>query len=228
MRRKIVLSVIVAVAAYGVTVINSCTHQPYVLPSNLRSSDPNICFETDVLPVFQSNCAKSGCHDAESRRAGYALNSYANIMKRGIVPGNPAASELYASVTVNKGENFMPRNGSPLTSAQLYVIRRWIAAGAVDSGACATGPCDTANVTYSGTIAPIMETYCTGCHSSTSAPGGSLMSYPDVMNAAVNGNMIGDITHASGYNNMPQGGAKLGDCEITQIKKWVAAGAPNN
>ncbi len=100
--------------------------------------------------------------------------------------------------------------------------------GAIDTGGCSSNVCDTNSFTYSGAIAPLMQVYCTGCHNATSAPGGSLADYNSVRVAAVNGNMIGDISHLSGYNAMPQGGAKLAECQILQIKKWVAAGAPNN
>ena len=121
----------------------------------------------------------------------------------------------------------MPKDAAPLSATQLDVIKRWIRAGAVDSGACNTVICDTANFTYSGAIAPMMQLYCTGCHSSASVPGGSLTDYNSVMTAAVYGRLTGNISHQAGYNAMPPG-YKLSDCEITQVKKWVANGAPNN
>jgi hypothetical protein len=221
-----------AVAAVSVVmssaVFNSCVHQPYVLPVSQQTGDPDICFERDILPIFQSNCAKSGCHDAASHEDGYVLDNYANIRSKGIVPGNPAASKIYRSITTETGEDFMPRNAPALSEANVLLIKRWIQGGAIDSGACATTTCDTNSFTYSGTIAPMMQQYCTGCHNSASAPGGSLMDHASVKNAAVYGNLIGDISHAASYNPMPKGGAKLLDCKITQMKKWVAAGAPNN
>ncbi len=222
------LSVAIMGIAGGAIFTNSCVHQPYVLPVNQQTGDPEICFERDILPIFQSNCAKSGCHNAASHEEGYTLDNYTNIRKRGIVPGNPSASKIYESITVNNGEKFMPQNAPALSDASVSLIRRWIQAGAIDGGACTTSTCDTNRYTYSGTIAPMMQTYCTGCHNSASAPGGSLMDYSSVKNAAVNGNLIGDIAHLPGFNAMPQGGNKLLDCQVTQMKKWVAAGAPDN
>lgn len=207
----------------------SCEHQPFVLPQNQRTGDPNICFERDVLPIFQSNCAKGGCHDATSHKSGYILDSYDNIIKKGVVPGNPAASTIWQSVAYLAGTTPMPEGASQLPANQLFLIRQWIATGAIDSGiACATSSCDTNVYTYSGAVQPIMQTYCVGCHNSPSVPGGSLNDYNSVKEAAVNGRLIGDIKHLPGYNPMPQGGAKLADCQITQIEKWVASGAPNN
>lgn len=213
----------------GTVAINSCVHEPYVLPASLRTNDPNICFERDILPVFVSNCAMSGCHNAQSHKGGYTLDNYQDIVSKGIVPGNYAASSVYESmVSGNSGEDggLMPRNAPALSGTQLDLIKRWIVAGAVDAGACASA-CDSNNFTYSGAIAPMMRTYCVGCHSSPTSTGGSLADYNSVMNAAVNGKLIGNISHQPGYNAMPIG-MQLSDCEIAQVKKWVAAGALNN
>ena len=89
-----------AIVALG---INSCTHAPFVLPENQRTNDPNICFERDILPIFISNCTQSGCHNAQSNKSGYVLDSYNNIIKKGIVPGNYAASKIWMSVVYNTG-----------------------------------------------------------------------------------------------------------------------------
>ena len=208
--------------------MNACVHAPWVLPATERTNAPEICFERDILPIFISNCAKSGCHDAQSHKSGYQLDSYASVIKKGIVPGNAAASKIWESVTIGKGEGgMMPQNAPGLTPTQLTLIKNWIVYGAVDSGAC-TSTCDTANYTYSGAIAPMMQTYCVGCHNSTSAAGGSLTDYTSVMNAAVNGRLIGSISHLPGYNPMPTASLQLSDCQVTQVKKWVAAGALNN
>jgi len=226
--KAVVLAVVFAGIVIGSFFVNSCVHQPYVLPVSQQTGDPDICFERDILPIFQSNCAKSGCHNAASHEEGYTLDNYANIRRRGIVPGNPEASKIYESITLGRGEKFMPQNSPALSAASINLIKRWILGGAVDSGACTTTTCDTNTFTYSGAIAPMMQTYCTGCHNSASAPGGSLTDYNSVKSAAVSGNMIGDISHTAGYNPMPQGGMQLSDCQVTQVKKWVAAGAPNN
>ncbi len=224
--RRYLIVAVLALAAPALIFIDSCTHQPYVLPVSQRFTDPNICFERDILPIFQSNCTKGGCH-GDRGAGGYKLTSYADIVSKGIVPGNPAASKIFESISWSTGENKMPRGGS-LSATDIALIRQWIATGALDSGACYTNNCDTTQYTYSGTIAPMMQLYCTGCHNNSSAAGGSLADYTSVYNAAVTGRLIGDISHSAGYNAMPQGSSQLSDCQITQVKKWVAAGALNN
>ena len=224
--RRTTLTLVLFFLSIGIFFINSCVHAPYVLPVSQRYTDANICFERDILPIFQSNCAKSGCHGSKGA-GGYQLDSYMDIVRKGIVPGNPAASKIFESIAYSTGSNKMPRGGS-MSANDIAIIREWIATGALDSGACYTDNCDTSQFTYSKTIAPMMQLYCVGCHSSSSAPGGSLADYASVSNTAVNGRLIGDINHNSGYNAMPQGGSQLSTCQITQIENWVASGAPNN
>ncbi|MBK8981159.1 MAG: c-type cytochrome [Ignavibacteria bacterium] len=53
-------------------------------PAGLDTSDcdPNIIyFKQDVLPLLQSNCAKSGCHNEESQKHGVILTSYENLIR---------------------------------------------------------------------------------------------------------------------------------------------------
>ncbi len=91
--------------------------------------------------------------------------------------------------------------------------------------------CDTANVTYSNTIKPIMAQSCAtiGCHDATTKESGyDFNNYSDLQ-IAVNANrLLPVINHQSGVQPMPQGMPKLSDCNIAKITKWVSAGAPNN
>ncbi|HXS35498.1 MAG TPA: hypothetical protein VN721_02265 [Flavipsychrobacter sp.] len=91
--------------------------------------------------------------------------------------------------------------------------------------------CDTTNVTYSGTIQPIVAQYCalTGCHNSVSAQNGfDYTTYNGVYTAATSGLMLNVITYADGYPQMPLNGEKLSDCNINKIRRWINLGCPNN
>jgi len=213
----------------------ACKHQVYVpadgsgngtdTTGNGGGSDTSslVCFEAEVLPIFQSSCAKSGCHDAATKSEGYVLNSYKNIMK-GIDPGKPSNSKFY-EVIIN-GE--MPPAGEPaLTVNQVAVIKQWILEGANNTTNCSG--CDTTIFTYSGAVQSIMQDNCVACHSGTLQNGGvDLSNYTGVHAVAINGKLIGTVTHAAGFSAMPQGANKLSDCNITQIQKWIDAGAQNN
>jgi hypothetical protein len=97
------------------------------------------------------------------------------------------------------------------------------------SGGNAIGSCDSSNVTFSGTVVPILSANCSACHSgSTPSSGVGLETYSQVSAQANNGTLYGVISHSPGYNPMPQGGAMLSACDIGKIRKWIHAGAPNN
>jgi hypothetical protein len=88
--------------------------------------------------------------------------------------------------------------------------------------------CDTITVTYSKSVLPILTASCNGCHSSPSGQGGIILdTYAKASQYANSGLLYGVISHTSGLP-MPKGGAKIDDCSIAKIKKWAAAGAPNN
>jgi hypothetical protein len=93
-----------------------------------------------------------------------------------------------------------------------------------------SGPCSTADVTYSNTVLPALQSNgCIGCHTG-SAPSGniSLDSYANVKAQALNGKLYGSINFMAGYSAMPKGGSKMNNCTISKIKAWVDAGALNN
>lgn len=94
--------------------------------------------------------------------------------------------------------------------------------------------CDSASFTFSGTVFPIIETYCTNCHSGGAQQGNILLEDYVTISAAANippgqyGSLYGAITHNSGNLAMPKNGTKLSNCKIFQIKEWIDAGAPND
>jgi hypothetical protein len=89
--------------------------------------------------------------------------------------------------------------------------------------------CDTTNVTYTGTVKPILKTNCYGCHTGAGAPLGiDLSNYNTVKNVATAGKLYGVITHSPGFPAMPKGANKLSDCSIARIKAWIDKGAQND
>jgi len=214
--------------------VDSCIHDPFIDPLILNEGQPTtpgcvsggtVCFESSVLPIFLSSCARSGCHDAITREEGYVLDNYNNIVKKGIVPGNANESKLY-KVLFAGGDDRMPPD-APLSQAQKDSIAAWINQGAKNTVNCNCS-CDPTKFTYAAIIQPIITNQCVGCHKPGSLGGNiDLSSYSLVKVQADNGKLLGSVTHAVGYSPMPQG-SKLSDCQITQIKNWISAGALNN
>jgi len=89
--------------------------------------------------------------------------------------------------------------------------------------------CDTANVTFSLDVEPVLSSNCYVCHSAGAAQGGVVLDdYTSVKGFADSGSLLGAVRHDAGYSAMPQGGSKLSTCTIAAIEKWVSDGAPNN
>jgi len=188
-----------------------------------------IYFQQQVLPILLSNCAMSGCHDDASHQDGVVLTSYEKVMNTAdIRPGRPNDSELYERIMENDPEDRMPKPPrSPLTDQQKSLIRDWILQGAQNLSC--QNLCDSAVFSYSGAIRNIISNKCQGCHSGAAASGGiDLSTYSGVKLKITDGRLWGAVNHLPGFSPMPKNGAKLSDCEITQIRKWIDAGSPNN
>lgn len=194
------------------------------------SGSGEVCFEREVLPIFQSNCAMSGCH-ASPGQDGYIFTSYETILRKGVDPRRPYSSEIIEKITEDRLEKRMPPSPkNPLTAEQIETIRKWIAEGAKNTQCSSTGGgCDTTNVTFTAVVRPILQNNCVGCHSGPTPPANlKLDNYDGVRAVAINGKLYGVISHTPGYPKMPYNGNKLDDCRIARIKAWIDAGAPNN
>ena len=225
---------IVVYLVFMLIVIIGCKHE-IINPANTNTGGgpgtgtATICFEADILPIFKSNCAKSGCHDVTSQQKGYIFDTYANIVRKDVKPGNASDSKVYKMLIETDPKDRMPKApNAPLSVAQIDLIKRWINEGAKNTTNCGT-TCDTTIFTYSAAVRPLLDANCVGCHSGPNAGNGiDFTTYNGVRTVALDGRLIGAITHSAGFSQMPKGSNKLVDCKITQIRKWIQSGAPNN
>ena len=88
--------------------------------------------------------------------------------------------------------------------------------------------CDTTNVTYSGTIVPILQGSCLGCHGTPpkGATSRSLSTYSEVVANA--DRITGSIKQLSNFRAMPEGSTKINGCSISQWDIWVRNGMLDN
>lgn len=190
-------------------------------PISTSTCDPDtVYFQNEILPLVVSSCATTGCHDQESHRDGVVLTDYSSIVNTGkIKAGDPGDSEFFETLTEGGDDRMPPSPYDPLGSAQIQMIRTWILQGAKNN-VCNDG-CDTTGVTFTGQIWPMMESYCTGCHSAA-APGGGIViaDYTDVVSLAENGSLMGSIRWETGYANMPPN-QQLSDCGINLLQNWI-------
>ena len=195
-------------------------------PTNVSCSPDSVYFVNEIQPIISSNCTMSGCHDNISHADGVNLTTYAGILKY-VVPGNASNSKLYNVIIRTDGERMPPPPMAALSQGQRDKIIKWINQGAKNN--ICISSCDSNFFTYSGAVKITMQNKCVGCHNPTSLGGNiDLSTYTGVKTAAQNGKLYGSVAHQPGYSPMPKNSAKLTDCEIRQIQKWIAAGSLNN
>jgi len=112
-----------------------------VSPSIAIGEDPptgsqKVSYFHQVHPIFQAHC--QGCHQPAKANGDYVMTSFNSLLKGGeseeaaIVPGEPDASYLMELITPTGGKAEMPQGKPPLQQADIDLIRKWIAEGAVD------------------------------------------------------------------------------------------------
>lgn len=187
-------------------------------------SNPFVCFERDILPIMQSSCGLTGCHDPITRREEFNFTTYAGILK-GLKAGDPLDSKIYKAITEDEAEDIMPPPpNKPLTRAQIDSIYNWILRGAPDEE-CGDA-CDTVNVNYGTHLEPLLAASCRGCHSGANpAKGIRLESYANLV-AVINAGAIPNVLrNSAGYPLMPPG-RQLSECNIRKFEIWIENGMP--
>ena len=109
-----------------------CAFLSLALPA--LAAEP-VSFSRDVLPILSDNCF--GCHgqDESHRKAKLRLDvREAALAKEAFVPGKPDVSALIERIVTTDEDELMPppkSHKARLTKAQVDLLRRWIAEGAV-------------------------------------------------------------------------------------------------
>ncbi|MBC8048269.1 MAG: hypothetical protein H7Y00_15825 [Fimbriimonadaceae bacterium] len=231
---------VAAISIFFLLSTQSCKHDPFGIVVDIPGIDTgtnviqdpcdpdSIYFENDVLPILVSNCAISGCHDPEEHEEGIILSSYEDVMNSDVIEnGDPFDSEMIEKILDDDLDDRMPPPpNAPLSSDEVNILIAWIEQGALNNGC---EDCDTAAITYSGTISPIINSYCLGCHSG-SEPSGEidLSTYGGVLDVAESGQLEGALNGYSGFTQMPFGSDPLPQCKIDQIVTWIESGSLNN
>jgi hypothetical protein len=104
-----------------------------------ETSATKVDFNHQIRPILTENCFKCHGPDDGARKANLRYDVRAEALKPAksghvpIVPGAPDKSELIARITARSPEKRMPpvQTGKKLNSAQIDLLQRWIAEGAV-------------------------------------------------------------------------------------------------
>lgn len=220
----------------GVTLLTlSCSHE-----SDMLDSFAEVCFESDVLPVFQNSCGISGCHDG-NEEANYILTSFDGI-RNSVVAGDPDASPSYLALTLKGSEGMMPP-GQPLSQTNRTLIRLWIYQGAnntvcpdITGGTGGQEVPVNPKACFTRDILPVLISSCasTGCHDVATHEAGLIYtSYANTMGSVRAGNpgeskLYKVITTTSGEDRMPPlPYAHLTSAAIDSVFSWIKNGALN-
>jgi len=89
--------------------------------------------------------------------------------------------------------------------------------------------CDTSDVTWEYPIREILEVNCVPCHNpELHYRNVRHDNYTDELKVVNDGRLRAVVNHLPGYTRMPYQQARLPDCELELINRWLDNGAPEN
>ncbi len=95
-----------------------------------------VSYAKEIEPLFRANC--QGCHQPAIPHGEFVMTDFAKMIAGGetgdiaIVPGKPEASYLIKQIEKVDGKAAMPKKAEPLSDADIELVKRWIAEGAID------------------------------------------------------------------------------------------------
>lgn len=208
-----------------------CIHQPVSVPIE-GDTAAGVSFSYQILPIIESSCGVTTCHDAATHEAGLTLSSYDAI--RSIVrASDTSGSLLYQRIMALDTSLRMPRPPElALTDLQKQLLKNWILQGAANTSD-PNSAIDTTFVSYHTSIVPIIEIHCRGCHNSFDHAGHfDATNINHLRSFASDGTLLGVITHGEYYQAMPRNADTLGPMlsasDIALIRAWLDQGALDN
>ncbi len=103
-----------------------------ILAASVATAAAAVDFNRDIKPIFADHCYS--CHGPEKQKSGLRLDRKTDALQGGdagavFVPHQSAKSVLFQNIVSTDPDTVMPREGDPLTPAQVALIKAWIDAG---------------------------------------------------------------------------------------------------
>ena len=122
----------------------------------------DVSYYKQIRPLFQAHC--QGCHQPAKDKGGYVMTEFDSLLAGGddegtaVVPGKVAESALVDLIQPDPetGKAAMPRGKKPLHSAEIELIKKWIAQGAKDDTPPGAGQKYTAENPPVYTLPPVI------------------------------------------------------------------------
>ena len=195
-------------------------------------------FEKDVLPILQAKCAS--CHSEKTQKAELNLSSQAGVKKGSssgqIVVAGKVKESLLLEV-LHDGLMPPPKEGEPLTHAEIDIVQKWI-----ETGAHFAQPNAVAEpIITEREISQIMLLRCAVCHNGRVSEGGlDLRTRTSMLKGGKSGPAINLKKPAESLllkrihaGEMPplrklaSASVKVIEkAEVETVTKWIEAGAP--
>ncbi len=139
-----------------------------LLPFSTAAAEEPVSWHRGILPLLKVNCVS--CHKPGKAKGGLDLSTYAALMAGGksgasVKPGDAAGSSLVEEICGE--EPSMPKDGEPLTAAEVALISRWITEGAKEGPVVDTGT--------RRPVAPAVYTALPAVNAMAFSPDGSLL-----------------------------------------------------
>jgi hypothetical protein len=98
----------------------SCT-KAKVMPIDPSDLSDTISFSQEILPLMQTSCATSGCHDPGTAADGRDLSNHQGISDN--------ANDALAAMRGEGGFQQMPMGADPLPDSLIHKFEAWIVQG---------------------------------------------------------------------------------------------------
>ena len=108
------------------------------------ANEAGVSFSREVASILVDNCV--ACHGAKKAEGGYRIDTFEYLVKTGdsgvapVTASKLEESELWRRLVTSDASERMPAESEPLTTAQIEVMKKWIASGAAFDGAKANEP----------------------------------------------------------------------------------------
>lgn len=104
-----------------------------LVTASLSAAERPVSWYRDITPIFKRSC--NGCHNPNKLKGEVDTSTYVGFLKPGkhganFLAGDPAKSLVVEQVSGDEPD--MPKDGDPLSQAEVELLRRWIAEGARD------------------------------------------------------------------------------------------------
>ena len=126
------IAIVVAVITAPIIGLQGCYKVATVIPDNKVEVTEPVSFAKDIIPIFNTKCNMSGCHNQGGQIPNLSVTVSYNSLLNGnyIDKSSPANSLLYLKMSGKKGSP-MPLTGSNIEYNALVLA--WIQQGAKDN-----------------------------------------------------------------------------------------------